>query len=129
MSFVNRFPDFMKNPANAVVSSSQSDGVEGYVFDGVDGSQMAFWECTKDIVSKEHVHEFDEYFIVAQGLYTLIIDGVEILIGPGREYHIAEGVPHAGRGTAGTRTIHAFGGKRASREQPGGAGKKTLFVK
>jgi mannose-6-phosphate isomerase-like protein (cupin superfamily) len=116
MSFVDRFPDFMKNPANAVARSSQSEGARGYVFDGADGSQMAFWECAVDIVSKEHVHEFDEYFIVAQGLYTIVIDDTEIDVGPGREYHIPAGVPHAGRGTAGTRTIHAFGGKRATRE-------------
>ena len=36
---------------------------------------MAFWECKKDIVSREHVHEFDEYFIVIEGRYTLIIGG------------------------------------------------------
>ena len=116
MGIINRFPDFMKNPANAVASSSQSAGAHGWVFDGADGSQMAFWECGKDIVSEAHTHEFDEYFIVVEGVYTLVIDGAEIPVGPGREYHIPAGVPHAGRATAGTRTIHAFGGRRANRE-------------
>ena len=116
MGIINRFPDFMKNPANAVSAGEQSTGVEGYIFDGADGSQIAFWECGKDIVSKEHIHEFDEYFIVVQGLYTLIINGVEVPVGPGQEYHIPKNVPHAGRGMAGTRTIHAFGGRRATRE-------------
>lgn len=116
MGIINRFPDFMRNPANAVASSSQSTSAEGYVFDGTDGSQMAFWEYREDIVSKEHVHEFGEYFVVIEGLYTLIIDGIQIPVGPGREYHIPKNVPHAGRGAAGTRTIHAFGGKRAGRE-------------
>lgn len=43
---MKEFPAFMKNPLNAISSSQQSKGVEGYIFDGVDESQMAFWECT-----------------------------------------------------------------------------------
>jgi quercetin dioxygenase-like cupin family protein len=115
MGFLNRFPDFMKRPANAVDPASQSAGVQGYVFDGRDASQMAFWECARDGVSAEHTHDFDEYFVVLQGRYTLIIDGERIDVLPGREYHIPKGVPHAGEFIAGTRTIHAFGGRRAER--------------
>jgi hypothetical protein len=41
---MDHFPEFMKNPANRIATSDQATpGVEGYVFDGVDGSQMAFW--------------------------------------------------------------------------------------
>jgi hypothetical protein len=36
------FPVFMRNEANAIDSKSQSNGVKGYVYDGMDGSQMAF---------------------------------------------------------------------------------------
>jgi quercetin dioxygenase-like cupin family protein len=115
MGFVNRFPDFMKRPANAVAAASQSKGVRGYVFDGVDTSQMAFWECARDGTSAEHTHDFDEYFVVIAGRYTLIIEGGRIDVLPGREYHIPKGVPHAGEFVAGTRTIHAFGGRRAER--------------
>jgi hypothetical protein len=71
---MNAFPEFMKNPANAIVSQ-RSDCVEGYVFDGIDGSQIAVFQCSKDGVSKEHVHDFDEYFVVVRGEYTLGIDG------------------------------------------------------
>ena len=40
------FPGFMKNPANRIATGQQATpGVDGYVFDGVDGSQMAFWNC------------------------------------------------------------------------------------
>jgi mannose-6-phosphate isomerase-like protein (cupin superfamily) len=113
---MNRFPDFMKNPANLVSSKSQfSPGIEGYVFDGVDGSQMAFWECHTDGKSPEHIHEYDEYFTVVQGCYFMTIGDREIPITPGNEYHIPKGVAHSGRYLAGTRTIHAFGGKRAER--------------
>ena len=106
----------MKNPANLVRTKSQySPGVEGYVFDGVDGSQMAFWECHIDGKSAEHIHEYDEYFTVVQGCYFLTIGDREIPITPGNEYHIPKGVAHSGRYLAGTRTIHAFGGKRAER--------------
>lgn len=114
---MDHFPSFMKNPANAISAASQSKGVQGFVFDGADGSQMAFWECESDVISAEHVHEFNEYFIVAQGLYTLIIDGIRIPVAAGQEYFIPKGVPHAGQGKAGTRTIHAFGGFRAKRSK------------
>jgi mannose-6-phosphate isomerase-like protein (cupin superfamily) len=112
------FPSFMKNPANAISAASQSQGVEGYVYDGEDGSQMAFWECGSDIISAEHVHDFDEYFIVAQGCYMLIMQGKRIPVAAGQEYFIPRGVPHAGEAEAGTRTIHAFGGPRARRKGP-----------
>jgi quercetin dioxygenase-like cupin family protein len=106
----------MKNPANAIASHQQSVGVEGYIFDGADGSQMAFWTCERDGASSEHVHDHDEYFIVVQGVYTLIMEGKAMPIAAGQEYFIPRGIPHAGKYVAGTRTIHAFGGKRALRE-------------
>lgn len=112
---MDHFPSFMKNSANAISAASQSKGVQGYVFDGADGSQMAFWECESDIISSEHVHDYDEYFIVVQGLYTLIMMGKSIRLAAGQEYFIPKGVPHAGEAKAGTRTIHAFGGLRAKR--------------
>jgi len=37
------FPAFMKNDANRIATSSHTPGIDGYVFDGVDGSQVAFW--------------------------------------------------------------------------------------
>jgi quercetin dioxygenase-like cupin family protein len=111
------FPEFMKAPCNKISSGSQyTTGIEGYVFDGSDGSQMAFWTCAADGISKEHVHDFDEYFVVIQGKYTLMIGGHKIPIVAGGEYFIPKGLAHAGEYIAGTRTIHAFGGNRAKRE-------------
>jgi quercetin dioxygenase-like cupin family protein len=73
---MNEFPQFMKNAANRIVTASQATpGVEGYVFDGADGSQMALWTCRETASSAVHVHDFDEYMIVVQGCCTLIIDG------------------------------------------------------
>ena len=81
------FPKFMKSSANRIAKSEQATpGVEGYVFDGVDGSQMAFWTCTENASSAEHVHEYDEYMIVVQGCYTLIMSGERIPIRTGEEY-------------------------------------------
>ena len=115
---MDSFPEFMKNPANRIAATSQSTpGVEGYVFDGADGSQMAFWTCRETAVSAPHVHEYDEYFVVVQGCYTLIIDGRRIPVSAGEEFHIPKGTWHGGEPTAGTRTIHAFGGRRAARAQ------------
>jgi quercetin dioxygenase-like cupin family protein len=76
---------------------------------------MAFWTCRESASSAEHVHDYDEYMLVVQGCYTLIIDGQKIPVSAGEEYFIPRGVPHSGEGVAGTRTIHAFGGHRANR--------------
>jgi len=111
------FPSFMKRSVNKIATSSQSTpGVEGYVFDGADRSQMAFWTCHESAVSAPHVHDYDEYFVVVQGCYTLIIDGQRIPVRAGEEYFIPKGVWHGGESLAGTRTIHAFGGRRAERD-------------
>ncbi len=110
------FPEFMKHPANRIAVSNQATpGVEGYVFDGADGSQMAFWTCLETASSAAHVHEFDEYMLVVEGCYTLIVNGNRIPVTAGQEYFIPRGVPHSGEVLAGTRTIHAFGGHRADR--------------
>jgi quercetin dioxygenase-like cupin family protein len=115
---MNDFPEFMRRPANRIAKSSQATlGVEGYVFDGVDGSQMAFWTCRETAISAPHAHDFDEYMLVAQGCYTLIIEGRRIPVKAGEEYFIPKGVWHGGEPTAGTRTIHAFGGRRVTREK------------
>ena len=112
---MDRFPEFLRQSANAVASKDRSAGVQGYVFDGVNEAQVVLFECQSSGLSKEHAHPFDEYFIVVQGEYTLGIEGREIKLRAGQEYHIPQGVPHDGRFTAGTRTINAFGGKRAVR--------------
>lgn len=111
------FPDFMKNSINRIASKSQyTEDIEGYVFDGADGSQVAFWKCRENRVSEPHVHDYDEYMIVVQGNFTLIINNQRVPLSAGQEYHIHKGVTHAGEVTAGTRTIHVFGGKRVTRE-------------
>lgn len=113
---MNDFPAFMKNPANMVDPSSQfTPGIEGYVFDGVDGSQMAFWTYSEDAASEEHDHTYDEYILVVQGQYNLAIDGNVIPLKAGDEYVIPKGTIHAGEVISGTRAIYAFGGNRAKR--------------
>jgi mannose-6-phosphate isomerase-like protein (cupin superfamily) len=113
---MNDFPDFMKNPANRIAATEQATpGVEGYVFDGIDGSQMAFWTCRHTAPSTAHVHDYDEYMVVVQGCYTLIVEGTRIPLEAGCEHVIPRGVVHSGEVMAGTRTIHAFGGHRADR--------------
>jgi quercetin dioxygenase-like cupin family protein len=117
---MSEFPKFMKHPANRIARSNQATpGVDGHVFGGIHGSQMASWTCTQMAQSASHVHDCDEYMIVAKGCYTLIIDGQRIPLMRGEEYFIARGVHHSGEVVAGTRTIHAFAGHRADRAAPG----------
>ena len=111
---MNDFPEFMKKPANRIATTGQATpGVEGYVFDGLDGSQMAFWTCHEDATSAAHAHDFDEYMLVVQGCYTLIIDGQRFPVSAGMEYVIPQRTLHGGEVVAVTRTIHFFGGHRA----------------
>ena len=109
------FPEFMKTAENSIAAKSQSIGVKGWVYDGIDGKQMAYWKCNVDGTSNEHVHDYDEYFVVVQGVYTLIIDAKKIPVRAGQEHFIPKGLAHSGEFVAGTRTVHCFGGNRANR--------------
>jgi len=107
------FPTFMLTAANAIPASAQSTGVKGWVFNGADGMQTAYWICEQDGVSQSHSHDFDEYMAVIDGHYTLIMGTERYLLGKGDEFHIPPGVAHEGEFVKGTRTFHCFGGKRA----------------
>jgi quercetin dioxygenase-like cupin family protein len=114
------FPSFMKNPLNRIASESQyTDGIEGYLFDGADGSQVAFWRCDSNSVSKEHAHDFDEYVLVIEGRCTVIFGSDRTELHSGQEFLIPRGTLQRMEVAAGTRTLHVFGGKRANRESAG----------
>jgi len=114
---MEEFPVFMRNPVNKIDSRLQyTPGIEGYVYDGADGGQMAFWTYTQSAVSKQHSHEYEEYIVVVQGQYTIIVGEEKIFLNPGEEYVIPKGIEHSGEAVAGTRAIYAFGGKRVERE-------------
>lgn len=113
---MNDFPQFMKNEKNKIDSKSQfTDDIEGFVYDGVDDSQMAFWTCKSDKISKKHTHDFDEYMIVISGRVTIFIGGEKQVLKPGEEIYIPKGTPMKLKCVAGTRTIHAFEKKRVER--------------
>ena len=49
---------------NKIPASQQNTpDIEGYYYTANDGSQMAFWIYKADRISKEHMHDFDEYMI------------------------------------------------------------------
>jgi quercetin dioxygenase-like cupin family protein len=111
------FPEFMKSKSNKVTSSQQNTpGTEGYYYEGNDGSQMAFWTCREARKSKKHKHDFDEYMAVVSGEYTLCTNDGERVLKPGDEAFIPKGTEQWGRCAAGTRTIHAFGGRRIKKD-------------
>lgn len=111
------FPDFMKNEENRVPADAQNtQDVVGYYYDGPGGGQMAFWTCLSDRESKKHRHDFDEYTVVVSGQYTACFEDREIVLNPGDELLVPAGTLQWGRCTAGTRTIHAFGGKRIHKD-------------
>jgi len=112
-SEMESFPAFMKRSMNRVPTRQQNTpDVEGFYYTAQDGSQMAFWTCSADRISKEHRHDYDEYMICVSGEYTISINGKETTLHPGEEIFIPKGTLQGGRCKAGTRTIHAFGGAR-----------------
>jgi hypothetical protein len=59
--------------------------------------------------------------VVVEGCFTLIVNGRRIPVMAGEEYLIPKGLWHGGEPLAGTRTIHAFGGRRARRAHEKGS--------
>lgn len=92
------FPDFIRHPANRIARSAQATpGVEGYVYDGADETQMAFWTCSEDACSAEHSHDYDDCILVVQGCYALFINGERITLEAGEEYLIPRGMRYKRR--------------------------------
>jgi len=111
------FPEFIKRPLNRVPPTNQNtDDIEGYYYTANDGSQFACWESASDRKSKKHRHPFDEYMICISGQYTVFINNQTIVLNPGDELLIPANTEQWGRSTAGTRTLHFFGGKRIINE-------------
>lgn len=107
------FPAFMKNVMNRIDGGQQNtEAIEGYYFEGRDGSQMAYWTCREARRSRKHAHDFDEYMVCVHGRYTVYMNGETFVLGPGDELLIPRGTEQWGECEAGTRTIHAFGGQR-----------------
>jgi uncharacterized protein YndB with AHSA1/START domain len=110
------FPAFMMGPANRVAAASLNiPGVEAYVFDGADGTQLMLCHARSDADTAEQWRDADEYLAVLEGSYVVRINGMDIQLGAGREFVIPRGARISGRFTAGTRTLHAFGGRGLKR--------------
>jgi quercetin dioxygenase-like cupin family protein len=111
------FPAFVKNHANRIATSSQfTEDIEGYVFDGTDGSQVALWTAYADRVSQGHAHDFDEYVLVIEGRCVIVLGSERFELKAGQEFVIPKGTRESMEVAAGTRTMHVFGGRRARRE-------------
>ena len=118
LSTMKDFPDFMKNDKNRVPGSAQNtQDIEGYYYEGQGGGQMAFWTCHSDRESKKHKHDFDEYTVIVAGQYTACFEDKEIVLNPGDELFVPAGTLQWGKCVAGTRSIHAFGGKRIKTDE------------
>ena len=112
------FPAFLRTGANRVAATSLDiPGLEASVFDGVDGTQLVLCHATQDADTGEHLQDFDEYLVVLEGSYVLSLNGNEMPLKAGSEYIVPKGARTSGRYAAGTRTIHAFGGRGLKRAE------------
>lgn len=70
---MTEFPSFMRRRVNLIRAGDQrTPGIEGYLFDGADGSQLAIWTHIGPAAEPGlDRHDFDEWLIVVQGEYTL----------------------------------------------------------
>src|SRR5690606_29220892 len=103
----------IKSKSNHISSKEQNtEDIDGYFYERADGSQTAFWTCYSDRVSKKHTHDFDEWMVCVSGQYTEFLNDEESVLNPEDELFIPKGTEQWGKYIAGTRTIHAFGGKR-----------------
>lgn len=110
---MKEFPEFIKNKSNLIPASEQNtDDVEGYFYEGADGSQAAFWTSYSVRTSQKHTHQFDEYMVCLSGQYIAYIENEKHILKPGDELVIPKGKEQWGECKAGTRTIHVFGGQR-----------------
>lgn len=110
---MKHFPEFIRNNKNRVPDAPE--GMEGFVFDGADGSQVILWENASGGSVGLHTHDFWEYCYVLEGTYEGIVDGKPIKLGPGDECLIPPGVPHAGKHSKNYRALDIFGGQRIKR--------------
>lgn len=118
---MKEFPLFMQKRCNAVKTSRQAGGLKGFVFEGVDGTQLVIWQSKRGGVSVMHTHDYDEYAIVVQGTFTGTVGGKKVKMTAGDECFIPAGVPHDGVYSSNYRAIDAFGARRVSRAYPGKA--------
>jgi len=109
----NRFPEFIRDPKNAVANAPE--GMTGFIFDGAGGEQVVFWENPHGGNSPPHKHDFWEYAIVVTGRFDGRIGDEEVHLGPGDECVIPPGVEHEGAYSTDYRAIDVFGGKRVKR--------------
>ena len=47
------FPEFMKKRENSIDPKLQSNGIKGWIYDGIEGKQIAYWRCEIDGTSQE----------------------------------------------------------------------------
>ena len=111
---MKHFPDFIRNEKNRI-PETPSEGMEGFIFEGADGSQVVFWESISGSSVPLHKHDFYEYCLVVEGCYEGIVDGKPITLKPGDEFVISPGLLHEGKHSANYRAIDIFGGQRFKR--------------
>ena len=106
----NRYPAFLTQAANEVLTDDMAGGLQGFVFDGADGTQVVFWQSRNGQAGycEPHSHDYGEYCHVLNGTYRLCMEGREILLQPGDEICIAPGVEHSGWYSADYRAIDGF---------------------
>ena len=113
------FPaEFLMRPENEVVTDQKAGGMKGYIYEGLNGEQLALWVARdgKAGYCEPHSHDYGEYCHVLSGEYRLVLDGVEVCtLKAGDELYMEPGVVHSGWYTGDYRAIDGFEQRRFKR--------------
>jgi hypothetical protein len=111
---VHKFPDFLQYSTESIpeIARWNLGSGQGNIFLG-DDARMVFWSYPKSEQSEPSINRYDEYIVVVEGRYTIVVNGTSTAYGPdeqgGPDVHIPSGLRHSRQVIGGTRTIHVFG--------------------
>jgi quercetin dioxygenase-like cupin family protein len=99
---MKEYPQVIRKKANKVAPSFvYAENCDGYVHDGVEGSQTVYWTYRGHAIESTHSHEYDEYLLVVEGSYYVLSQGKVTKVKAGEEYLISKGVDHGGEANPG----------------------------
>ncbi|WP_121741991.1 cupin domain-containing protein [Natronorubrum halophilum] len=96
--------------------SEAADGVHLALMAGVDSMNVQHFEIAPDAVVDEHEHPNEQTGFIYEGELVFLVEGEEIVCGPGDSYAIPGDQPHAAenRGEETVRGVDIFAPPRAN---------------
>jgi hypothetical protein len=105
-------PKFLQLSTESIpkIARCNLGGGQANVFLG-GNTRMVFWTYSRSQQSQPGIHRYDEYIVVVEGCYTVVVNGTSTACDQVNraDIHIPGGVRHSREVIGGSRTIHVFG--------------------